>query len=356
MIPTLRRRHLSFRLSLCIILTLLASALPPARTLATSPTAVRAGLPPSGSVSPSAPAAISATTPNVLTNPGFEDSGTSWTITAPTALSTQTVHTGQAALAVLPASTVGASQVVALTPATTYAIQAWGRTSGDGRGEVCLQIATGTSTDPLACFVLNTTAWAASGAVFTTPAEPFSSTLTIRNTAPAGVVLVDDLTVSAMASSETLWNGDFESGSLGWNNLGSLPNTHVTSGTAHTGNLALAIGPDAVGGRGQRVALHPGGTYRLGGWVKTTAGARTDLCARITLTTGALEWQCVQFSATDYAFDNVTFTVPATMVDVSITIWLYEPQGMAYADDLVLTRVTVMDQVINGAFEDDSLG
>ena len=99
------------------------------------------------------------------------------------------------------------------------------------------------------------------------------------------------------------------------------------------------------------MALLPGGTYRLSGWVKTTAGARTDLCVRITLASGALEWQCVQFFDTAYTFDNVTFTVPATMVDASVTIWLYEPQGMAYADDLALTPVVLSDQLRNGDFE-----
>ncbi|PJN22807.1 glycosyl hydrolase family 18 protein [Kitasatospora sp. CB02891] len=136
---------------------------------------------------------------------------------------------------------------------------------------------------------------------------------------------------SSAATVNLLANGDFETGATtGWSCSGGLGST--TSTAPHGGGYALQAAASAsdTAQCSQTVAVSPGTTYSLSGWLK---GNYAYLGVTGTGTTDTNSWG----SSTDWVNRSTTFTTGAATTSVTVYTHGWYGQGTYYADDLTLT-------------------
>ncbi|MEU2776198.1 carbohydrate binding domain-containing protein, partial [Streptomyces sp. NPDC007162] len=128
-------------------------------------------------------------------------------------------------------------------------------------------------------------------------------------------------------AANVLSNPGFESGSLSpWSCSGNLGS--VVSSPVHSGSKALAGAASSSDNAQctQTVAVQPGTTYSLSGWVRGSY-------VYLGVTGGASTWTT---SASQYSQLTVSFTTGATQTSAQIYVHGWYAQGTYYADDISL--------------------
>ena len=166
---------------------------------------------------------------NLLKNGSFSAYGQDWTTLNTVDYSSQycRVLTGQT------------SQVIPVTPETTYRLKFWSQVAFKGQGELLLR-----SNTPSADlhFPLNDFhPWTRQEVTYTTPPSAIILTLAIIGT--AGAVCIDELQLTqdtgTPARPELVLNGDFSQNNLHWDTTGSPPGSQAHfDGTTFQATLA----------------------------------------------------------------------------------------------------------------------
>jgi|GEM_PF-1202361 len=283
---------------------------------------------------------------NLLANPGFEAGDTGWEYWG-RQIAAEHAHTGDRAVKIGTAGGAG-GQFVTLEPNTTYILGAWGKhvmqpgaASPGAEAELGFQYRPAAGADQVKHILyFDSTEYDYQQVMFTTPATLTDANVFVYKPGSNSEFFADDFVLAKVPN--VLTDPGFEAGGWDWASWGR----QIADDHAHTGSKAVKIGT-AGGAGGQFVTLEPNTTYILGAWGKhvlqpgeTSPSAAGDIGFQYRPSEGAEQVKHIlSFSKTDYEYQQVMFTTPATLTDANVFVYKPGSNSEFFADDFVLAKV-----------------
>lgn len=289
---------------------------------------------------------------NLVANSDFEPGLSSWTKTGAQAAiidaTNGNFHSGFKAVRLGSGSSAdGVSQVISLSPNTTYTLSGVGK--ADSGVSARLGVTGYGGSDTFVTF--NTTTLTRKSLNFTTgSSNPTNVTIYYARQAGGsgfaygdsiGLTVVQPATAPfyvqpAAFGAELVTNPGFESDFSGW--LNDWGNSAITTGNVHSGAKALQIG-SSFGGRQQPISsgIAGGDVYRLGGWGKV-ANPANHLFIGVSFSGGtAIDYNMV-FHSTSYEYKEILIQAPPG--SNAATVYAFGGGALLYADDISLKKAT----------------